>query len=245
MLKDHRLEVESRALQRRRRKEMAHAFGDFIAGVAPWDWFINPITFRDGWRPSECRRALTNPVTPPILRKKRVEEKFRVGNYAVYGPDPRIEKHRPSSRNNVSSGAPVPDAAIAFIQEYFALLQAAADAPIGWMIAEEFGRLGGRWHCHALVTGVSKLLRKEWWRKAYELFGRSRIEPFDPERGAAFYAAKYASKALGGIHFGGTLAGVDLSTSRVPSKKGGAIDVVKSADSPKGYFHNSMSRWHR
>ena len=174
MLKDHRLEVESRALQRRRRKKLAHAFGDFIAGVAPWDWFINPITFRDGWRPSECRRGLTNPGTPPILRKKRVEERFRIGNYAVYGPDPRIEQYRPSSRNNVSSGAPVPDAAIAFIQEYFALLQAAADGPIGWMIAEEFGRLGGRWHCHALVTGVSKLRRTEWWRKAYQLFGRSR-----------------------------------------------------------------------
>lgn len=245
MLTNHKAEVERRARARRERKRLAHAFGNFIAGLAPWDWFINPISFRDGWRAGECRRALTNPIDPIIQRRKRVEEIIRVGNYAVYGPDPRLASPTPTSRYSTCSGPPVPDAAIAFIQEYLALLQKAAGAPIGWGIFEEFGRLGGRWHCHSLVAGVSHLRRTEWWKRAYQLFGRTRIEPFDPARGAAFYAAKYASKALGRIHFGGTLAGIDLEKRTQPSTEGGGLEVASSAPVSKDFFRLSLNRWHR
>ncbi|HEV2177315.1 MAG TPA: hypothetical protein VGW33_08955 [Terriglobia bacterium] len=167
---------------------MASAFGQFIADLAPWDWFVNPFSFR-------------------------------------------VE--------------PVPDAAITQIEEYFALVQRQAVSPIGWMIAEEFGRLGGRYHCHALVTGVAKLRRHFWWREAFRRFGRTRIEPFDPKRGAAFYAAKYAAKALGQLHFGGTLGGVDLSVSEEPKAAGGRRDTVLSADLPRAFFRLGLGRWHR
>ena len=56
-------------------------------------------------------------------------------------------------------------------------LRSVATAAIGWVVAEEFGRLGGRWHVHLLVKGVLKLRRKKWWKRAFVRFGRSRIEP--------------------------------------------------------------------
>jgi hypothetical protein len=48
---------------------------------------------------------------------------------------------------------------------------------IGWVIAEEFGRIGGRWHVHILIRGTQHLRRKKWWKRAFIRFGRNRIEP--------------------------------------------------------------------
>lgn len=180
------------------------AFGDFLARVAPWSWFINPITFR--------------------------------------------------------GDAPCSDAAMKAIAEWLADIQAHAGASeVGWVIAEEFGALGGRWHAHGLVAGVSRLERTFWWGEALRRFGRTRIEPFDPERAGAFYAAKYAAKALGNIHFGGTLSGVELSRvirvngrrawddsfaiSSAP-KRTHAV-ALPSADVEKTFFRLGLRRWHR
>ena len=56
-------------------------------------------------------------------------------------------------------------------------LRKVATAAIGWVIAEEFGRAGGRWHVHLLIRGAQHLRRKKWWKRAFVRFGRSRIEP--------------------------------------------------------------------
>lgn len=160
MLTDHAVTLERGAKMREMRAALPEAFGNFLAGLAPWSWFVNPITFRGDAR----------------------------------------------------GKAPCSDAAMRGIGEWLADLQACAGgSQLGWAIAEEFGALGGRWHCHGLISGVSHLRRDFWWREAFRRFGRTKIEPFDPARAAAFYAAKYAAKALGKIHFGGTLAGVELS----------------------------------
>jgi hypothetical protein len=124
-------------------------------------------------------------------------------------------------------------------------VQKLAGRPIGWIIAEEFGRLGGRWHCHILVAGVSGLHRKFCWLEARRRFGYTRIEPFNPSRGAAFYAAKYAGRTLGEIHFGGTLAGIDLSKCEESSAVGGGHDVAVSVALPKLHFRMTSPRWHR
>ena len=146
------------------------------------------------------------------------------------------------------------------ITEWLADIQAHAGASeVGWVIAEEFGALGGRWHAHGLVSGVSRLERQFWWREAFRRFGRSRIEPFNPERAGALYAAKYAAKALGKIHFGGTLAGVELSrVIRVHGRRGwddcfaGSSEptcthgvIAPSAPVEKTFFRMGMRRWHR
>jgi hypothetical protein len=103
------------------------------------------------------------------------------------------------------------DLAVARIEEWLADIQGAVGGKqIGWMLAEEFGRLGGRYHCHLLVTGVVNQTRTFWWREAFRRFGRTVIDPFDPQEAAAYYAAKYAAKELGFINFGGTLTGKTL-----------------------------------
>jgi len=154
-LVDHSRKTERFAKERQVRGQLPDAFGEFLAGLADWDWFVNPITFR--------------------------------------------------------GDAPCSDGAMKRIGEWLADLEVHAGKPIGWVIAEEFGPLGGRPHCHGLICGVSHLHMQFWWAEAFRRFGRTRIDPFDPARAGAFYAAKYAAKALGAIHFGGTLAGVELS----------------------------------
>lgn len=201
---DHSVKVERSARARRHRASLPRAFGEFIAGLAPWFWFVT-ITFK--------------------------------------------------------GGPPARDAALEGILEWLADLQAdAGGRPIGWIIAEDFGRLGGRWHCHLLVSGVSRLHRRFWWAEAMRRFGRTRIDPFDPKQAAAFYAAKYAAKALGAIHFGGVLAGIELDRlahtqdgrrhwletlahDSPPSATHGVI--APSANVEKQFFRLGLRRWHR
>lgn len=59
---------------------------------------------------------------------------------------------------------------------FYSEIRKVATEAIGWVIAEEFGRAGGRWHVHLLVRGVQNIRRKKWWRRAFVRFGRSRIE---------------------------------------------------------------------
>ncbi len=60
---------------------------------------------------------------------------------------------------------------------YYAEIENVATAAIGWVVAEEFGRVGGRWHVHILIRGVQNMRRRRWWRRAFVRFGRNRIEP--------------------------------------------------------------------
>ncbi len=192
-LVDHREAQERWALRCRQRRELPRAFGEFLSDLAPWDWFVNPISFRD----------------------------------------------------DGSAGPPPPDLALSRLAEYLDLVQRATSKPVGWVIGEEFGKLGGRYHCHLLVTGVADLYRKFWWAEAFRRFGRTRIEPFDRERAATFYAAKYAAKQLGGLHFGGTLAGKKLSDFEIPSSSGGKQTAICSAEMPRDFFRLGLGRWHR
>lgn len=153
-----------------------------------------------------------------------------------------------------------PDRAMERIEEWLADIEAHAGKPVGWVIAEEFGGLGGRWHCHGLIHGTARLRRDFWWAEAFRRFGRTRIEPFDPARGAAFYAAKYAAKALGKIHFGGTLAGVEVSRVVRPEgfRREWAESLTESsqpfpthgvaspsANMERDFFRLGLGKWHR
>jgi hypothetical protein len=176
-----------------------------MADLAPWDWFVNSISFRDEWR----------------------------------------NAHRPPDKPSPRTGPPCSEEALAYLGEYFADVEKMAGKPVGWVLGEEFGTLGLRYHCHALVAGVADQYRKFWWFEAFRRFGISRIEPFDRERGAAFYAAKYAAKQLGGLHFGGTLAGKKLSDFEIPTSNGGKQTAICSAEMPRDFFRLGLGRWHR
>ncbi|MGH9353138.1 MAG: rolling circle replication-associated protein [Terriglobia bacterium] len=195
MLKDNKAAQERWARRKAQRQGIAPAFGQFIAGLASWDWFVT-ITFRN---------AVSNP-----------------------------------------------HAVVAAIKEWLANVEMMASARMGYLLAEEFGGLGGRFHCHLLVAGVAALRRDFWWREAFRRFGRTEIKPFNPEQGAAYYAAKYAAKSLGNLHFGGAFRGCEvrreennfeLKGVEVVSKRGS--EVVSSDALPRDFFHMGLGRWHR
>lgn len=194
MLVDHRFQQEGWAQESRQRRKLPRAFGMFIASLAAWDWFINPLSFRDR--------------TPGF-------------------------------------GPPVPDIALSRITEFLLRIQSNAGRPIGWVVAEEFGRLGGRYHCHALITGVPDLSRQFWQREAYRCFGRTRIAPFDPKRGAALYVAKYEGRLTGQVHLGGCMRGIDLSKCEQSRSVGGGRDLTVSPPMPSGLYRQCLHRWYR
>jgi hypothetical protein len=205
MLSDHGRDLERWALRCRQRREKPRVFGEFMASLTDWHWFMNPISFRDDWR----------------------------------------NAHRSPAKPSLKTGPPCSDEALAYLGEYFADLQRMAAKPVGWVLAEEFGPLGGRYHCHALVTGVAELSRRFWWGEAFRRFGRTLISPFERDRAATFYAAKYEAKQLGGLHFGGTLAGRTLSDFEIPTSPGGKQTLFPSAELPKQYYRLGLNRWHR
>ena len=209
---------------------MACAYGRYIANLARWNWFINPLTMRD--RDFHGRLEDRDEL--------RVE-----GNFAGCASDQQRAHCDPSLRYSRADRPPNSQAALRRIKTWLTHVETAAGRPIGWMISEELGRLGGRWHCHALVSGVARLPRKFWLLEAYRRFGYTRIEPFDPSRGAAFYAAKYAGRPDGEIHFGGTLAGIDLSKCEESVVGGGGQDVAVSVLLPRDHFHLTLARRHR
>jgi hypothetical protein len=168
-LVDHKSQVEWAARDRNRRKTIAGDYGSFIADLAPWDWFLNPITFRDPLMCPQCPFASSNLDRLTLHIEGAHKHPF----------DPR--SLRPTTK-----GAPPRDLALDWLQTWFTDLEQLAGQRIGWMLAEEFGRQGGRWHCHGLVTGVAHLRRSDVWRDAFNRFGRTRIEPFDRERGGLF-----------------------------------------------------------
>lgn len=152
--------------------------------------------------------------------------------------------------------APTSDGGIRAIEGWLRDLGKMAGAPIGFVIGEEFGPLGNRFHCHLLVCGVSHLSRRFWWYEAYRRFGRARILPFDPKRGATFYVSKYVAKTLGEIHLGGTLAGCDLSKvgrfddedfflTNCEQRVRAGCEIAHSAALPKEFYRLGLGRWHR
>ena len=231
MLTDHRTEQERWARGKRERRKLAWAFGNLIANLAAWNWFVT-LTLRDweskaeeAWERGELRRE---------------------ANVTVCKPDPRLARYKPSSRlSSASVFPPFPEAILRRIELWLLDVQKLAGVPIGWIIAEEFGRLGGRWHCHILVVGVSGLNHRFCSLEAYRRFGRTRIERFDPSRGGAFYVSKFVGRSAGDIHLGGTLAGIDLSRCEQSLSEGGGRDVALSDPLPRSCFHMCLPRRHR
>jgi hypothetical protein len=229
LLPDRARNVEREQRDYLRRRELADEFGSWIAySLGPWDWFINPVTFRD--RHPDLER---NPKTGEKRSYRVIKQ---VGPVKILVDDPRLKGWKPQSRGCQCPGPPVPDKALVELKDWLLELQEAADRPIRWMIGEEFGDIEARYHCHLLVAGVAHLRRDEWWQKAFDQFGRTQILPFDPEKGGAFYAAKYAAKKLGALHFGGPLPDAEFSALLSPPPQIGRLSATPSAQMPREQF---------
>lgn len=60
----------------------------------------------------------------------------------------------------------------------------------------ESGPKTGRVHAHALLHFPQERNPAELWALAFQMFGRSHIDRFDPELGAVGYVTKYVTKEL-------------------------------------------------
>lgn len=132
--------------------------------------------------------------------------------------------------------------ALARLTEYFGHLEREARRKIGWVLVLDQGRIGGRIHAHALVAGVMHLDRGEWWNRAYNQFGRARIDLYEEREGGAQYVAKHAMTETGEIYFGGGLLETHSSAQPQPV---GRLVVARSADVPSSLFHMTLRKGHR
>jgi hypothetical protein len=234
LLPDRVRDTERTQANFERRQDLASAFGSWIARpLGPWDWFVNPISFRD--RHPDLERD------PKTGEPRRYRVAKHIGPVKIFVDDPRLRGWTPDFRGRQSPGPPVPDRALVEIKDWLFDLQTAADRPIRWMIAEEFGDIQGRYHCHALIAGVAHLRRDEAWQKAFERFGRTKIELFDPNKGGAFYAAKYAAKKLGALHFGGPLRDAEFVAQLGPPVRVGRLSLTPSAQMSREDFRRYES----
>ena len=87
------------------------------------------------------------------------------------------------------------------VRQFFRWLEGERGAPVGAFIAIEMHKYRGGGdpaslvpHVHFLALNVAGVERRAAWRYLWERCGRSRIEPYDPDRGASFYIAKYVGK---------------------------------------------------
>jgi len=218
---DHRQQAERSASDARQMRQAIRAYGEFIASLRLWIWFVT-ITIRD-W---QCATA-------------HIADRENTSAYQQCVSDPRIATWQPS-RRGFHDGDPACDFVRSMIMNFFEQLQIAAGKPIAWVMAEDFGRIAGRFHCHALVDGVGDLNTDYWRGEAFRRFGISRIDPYEPSRGAARYLARNALSANGNLHFGGTLAGLEIDTGA--TREVGRVVIARSADVPSPLFHLTLGR---
>lgn len=89
------------------------------------------------------------------------------------------------------------------VRRFLAELETAARQKITFVVAWEYGEVGGHLHCHALISGVGHMDVSRWVRKANARFGHAHIELFDPKKGGAYYLVQNGSSDGGELEFGG------------------------------------------
>ncbi len=70
---------------------------------------------------------------------------------------------------------------------------------------EEWQRLRGVPHYHALMLNVKHVRRVKWNDRWAALAGWARVQKYDSNRGAAYYVSKYVVKDMGNIRFSDSL----------------------------------------
>jgi hypothetical protein len=80
-------------------------------------------------------------------------------------------------------------------QRFMRDLERASGLRVAWFMVFEYGARNGRLHIHALMLNVAHLARLKWMEEWNLRAGYARILPFNGDRGAAYYCAKYVTKS--------------------------------------------------
>lgn len=83
------------------------------------------------------------------------------------------------------------------VESFLRDIEADAGVPIHWFRGDEYGPRLGRLHMHLLIGNVAHLRRLYWMDEWNVRAGYARILPFDDNKRAAFYVAKYITKQGG------------------------------------------------
>ena len=236
MLLDRARSADKSAREKLARKEVVYQYGNFLASLIPSGGWWMTITIADRSQTSRMRRHGKRTLRGKVKRHYR-DCRIRYGQ-----PDVKIKAWRPASKLN-TPWTPFTHKILAEVRLFMEMLEQSVGAPIGYIIAEEIGELNGRWHLHLLISGVtSDIRRKIWWSAAFQIWGRTRIDSYDPKRAAAFYAAKYAAKKLGAIHLCGTLRGKSMEDCGNKNRgvAVGGQDVARSPEMSEEFFHSPV-----
>jgi hypothetical protein len=111
---------------------------------------------------------------------------------------------------------------------------------VEFVVVDQFGRLNGRFHQHAIIAGqgLNQYPRREMEAWLLQNIGFSRVLPY--RDGAAFYMARFAGNDDANLRF---RIGKEASGMDVRAKTG--CEVAVSAELPKSLFHATLGRWHR
>jgi hypothetical protein len=241
VLSDRANIAEKISYERHMRKRVVFDYGNFLASLVRGGGWWMTITLRDRSQSFRMRR-----LGRRTLRGK-VRRHFRDCCIRYGHQDDKIKTWRPASKTN-RPWSPFTHKILSEVYIFMRILEESSRVPLGYIIAEEIGDVGGLWHLHLLVSGVpSDVPRKVWWSAAFQIWGRTRIEPYDPRKAAAFYAAKYAAKKLGAIHLCGTLRGVRMDGCENPTRDivVGGLDVTCSASMSSDFFHSPLGSFRK
>jgi hypothetical protein len=164
------------------------------------------------------------------------------GKWQYFATITYVTHSYPWSRGFPTSGSGRPTAD--FANHTFAFFTSQVETRLGarldYVVADQYGRVNGRFHQHALLAGVGleRYPRREMaeWLRSHA--GYSRIVPF--EHGAAYYISRYIGRDIQHANWDLRI-GEQKPAGNETSKHAGVV-VVASVELPKALFHQTMFR---
>lgn len=127
------------------------------------------------------------------------------------------------------------DAATRAVNLWLDYIRTTGSPAVTYYVGHEVGGLGGRLHLHGLIGNLADYTSRtalwSWW---FKRFGRAQVLRYDAERGAAWYVAKYVTKAVAEWDFDLTGYAVPRPLSLLDSLKCGATPSKTRPQRPCG-----------
>ena len=167
--------------------------------------------------------------------------KTPAGTWQVFGTLTYATRNYPWQRGfpMTGSGRPHPDFAHNLFADFVLHLETELGQPIDYVVADQFGSLGGRFHQHCLLAapGLAAHSRTAIWEWFQSRAGWSRILPF--EQGAAFYISRYIGRDANKCEWSFRVEEM-LAPLQIDKQPLGRVVLVHSAPVGKGLLHTGL-----